>query len=422
MIMWILALALVAVTAYVGYRQGAIRAAISFIGLLLGAILALPLAGVFEFPFRFIHVHPIVPKFLSPLIAFLVVAFVFKALAAFVHRKADYHYRYNVPDAHRAFWERLNQRVGACVGVLNGVVYFFVLSLLIAVAGYSLVQIGGAESGSKVLSAVAKAAEDLQSTKMDKVVAPFNPAPPKYFQTSDILGLLYHNRPLVDRAENYPVFAAMADRPMFQAMGSDAEVQQVVHSPSTLEELLANPKIHEAITNAELYTEFTSVDMADLRTYLETGASPKFATERILGRWGYDLASTLNLNKALKPDVVFSTWVRLRAELTERFNGTVFTAFYNNKAALKLSPRLEGKGTPFLPGLRLPNGQTNMIAKWLTTNASYSALGKWSGAAPDYLVTLGNKNGTATSEAKLENNRLSFQFEEKALSFVKLPD
>jgi hypothetical protein len=66
--------------------------------------------------------------------------------------------------------------------------------------------------------------------------------------------------------------------------------------------------------------------------------------------------------------------------------------------------------------------QTNYIALWLTTNATYSANGKWSGSAPNYLVTLGNKNGTKTSEAVLDGNSLSFQFEGKALAFTRLSD
>jgi len=42
MIAWIVAVLIVGVVALVGYYQGALRAAFSFIGLLLGAMLAMP--------------------------------------------------------------------------------------------------------------------------------------------------------------------------------------------------------------------------------------------------------------------------------------------------------------------------------------------------------------------------------------------
>jgi hypothetical protein len=100
-------------------------------------------------------------------------------------------------------------------------------------------------------------------------------------------------------------------------------------------------------------------------------------------------------------------------------------AFHDNAAKFLLVTNMEGKATPYEPrAVRLPNGQvrTNFFARWFTTNAIYSATGKWSGSAPNYLVTLGNKSGTATSEGKLEDGRLSFQFEGKAILFTRLPD
>src|SRR5690242_7819649 len=113
MIMWIAAIVLMALMVSIGYRQGAIRAAFTFLGILLAAILALPLAPAFNFIFNFIHVHPSVPPFITPVIAFLIVSIAFSIAGAFVFRKVDYHYRYHVSDAYRAYWERMHRRVGA---------------------------------------------------------------------------------------------------------------------------------------------------------------------------------------------------------------------------------------------------------------------------------------------------------------------
>lgn len=422
MIMWIVAIVLVALTAAMGYRQGAVRAAISAAGLIVAAILAMPLAPTFQFVFNFIHVHPVVEKFIAPLIAFVVVSIVFKIIGAFVHKKVEYHYRYHATDAHRAFWERMHRRVGACVGALNGLIYFFIFAIYIYVAGYFAIQTGGDESGNKVLSFVAKSAQDMKDTSMDKVVAPFNPAPPKYFETSDLLGMLYHNRGLRERLYNYPVFAAMAERPLFREMGADKGLQASIEGGAKLSELLENPKVQEVVTNTELYSEFMAVDIADLRQYLETGVSPKFSEEKILGRWAFDIDSTLQANKRRNNDIGASQWTRLQRELQDRFKGSELTTFFDNKAALVLSPGIEGKTSPMVPRGVLPNRQTNYVALWLNTNATFSASGKWSGAAPNYLITLGNKNGSATSEAKVANNRVAFKFEGNDVVYEKIPD
>ncbi len=427
MIMWIAAILLVAMTVSMGYRQGAIRVAISLVGLMVAAMLALPLAPMFNFIFNFVEVHPLVPQFITPVIAFFAVSWVFVAIGAFAFRKVDYHYRYNVSDAHRAFWERMHRRLGACLGALNGVVYFLVFALFVNVAGYFTVQVGGADSGSKVMSFVTKAAEDLQTTDMHQVVAPFNPAPAKYFEVSDLLGLLYQNRQLKDRLEHYPVFAAMAERPVFNAMGNDPELQKKIEGQSSLAELLENPHVQEVVTNMDIVNELLAVDLKDLRQYLETGVSPKFAEEKILGRWTYDLHESLKANRRARSDVSAPAWFRLKRELTERLDGATFTAFHNNKANLKLSAKMEGKASPVIarPASVLPtNRQTNYLAAWLGTNASYSAAGKWSGTAPNYLVSLGNKNGSATSQAKMDatGQRMTFRFEDKEVSFERVQD
>lgn len=430
MIMWIAALVLVTVTAIIGYRLGAIQAVFTFIGLMAASISAIPLGPLFSWVFRLVgYKEPVVAQFGGPIIAFFVVWLAFKALATFVHRKVDYHYRYNRADAERAVWEVMHRRLGACVGALNGVVYFIVFAVIIAVFGYFTIQTGGGESGSRVLSFLGDAAEDLQSTHMDKVVAPFNPAGERYMDAADIAGLLYHNRSLLDRLERYPVFAAMAEEPIYGDLGKDRDLQAMLKGQSNLGEILANPKLREVISNSDLVTKVIELDYKDLKNYLETGVSQKYEQERILGRWSYDQSATLQLNKELSPEVGASTWFRVRNELIERFDNSAFSAFCDNKAKLVLAANMEGRSSPLIPvpvpppvGVAGATWRTNYFPKWFNTNPVYSATGKWSGAAPNYVVTLGNRSGTASAEARLQDDRLSFQFQGKALAFLRQPD
>jgi hypothetical protein len=195
---------------------------------------------------------------------------------------------------------------------------------------------------------------------------------------------------------------------------------------------MANPKVQEVISNTPagstpLNKTVMELDFKDLSKYLETGVSEKFGQEKLLGHWGYDENATLQLNKKLKPDVGAAVWFRMKNELTDRFDNAVFTAFYDKKAKLSLAANKDGKASPLRaipPPATAPRGTpTNYVALWANTNALYSSAGKWSENGPNYFVTLGNpKNGTATSEAKLERDRLTFQFGGGALAFRKLPD
>ena len=430
MIMWIAALLLVAVTVAVGYRQGAIRAAFSFVGLLVAAVLAIPFGPMFAWVFPLIGFkNPLAPKFGAPVIAFFAISLVFKGLAAFVHRKMEYSYRYNRDDASRAVWEVLMKRLGACVGALNGLVYFVVFALIVSVFGYTTIQIGGNEGGentSKVIGFLGKSADDLKATQMDKVVAPFNPAPTNYFDTADTLGLLYHNRGLVDRVGNYPLFAAMAQQPIYKTLGTDKELQTLIKNKGSFDEIMANATVSEVVSNTDLVKIVLDMDVLDFKEFLETGVSPKFSQEKLLGRWRYDLQESIRLNKALKPDVAASTWFRVKNELVERFDDSVFTAFHDNTAKFLIATNADGKASPMynLPPVRLPNGRvvTNSAPRWATTNAIGSATGKWSGSAPNYLITLNSRAGAATVEGTLEKDSLSFQVAGKALAFKRVAD
>src|SRR5687768_11089897 len=142
MIMWIAALVLVAACVALGYRSGATRTACTVSGLIAGAILAMPVAPMFHwvFPLFGYENNPLAPKFVAPILAFIAVTLVFKAIAAVIHRKIEYHYRYHRQDAERAVWEVMHRRVGACIGAMNGAVYFVVFAIIVAAFGHYTIQ------------------------------------------------------------------------------------------------------------------------------------------------------------------------------------------------------------------------------------------------------------------------------------------
>src|ERR1700731_2598466 len=124
MTIWILSVLLLASLAGIGYRQGAIRVGISLVGIIVGAIVAVPLGhlvarllGLFGLK------DPLLLWALGPLVAFIVVSIIFKSAAAAAHHKVDMHYKYHAGDLRTALWERLNRRLGLGLALVNGLAY-----------------------------------------------------------------------------------------------------------------------------------------------------------------------------------------------------------------------------------------------------------------------------------------------------------
>src|SRR5436190_1599238 len=117
MTVWIIALILLACTGIVGYYQGAIRAAFSFVGLLVAALFATPLGSILKSMLPIFGLkNPFYIEFLSPILGFLIILIIFKVAALAVHKKVEGWYKYKANDMQRMLFERMNTRVGAPMG------------------------------------------------------------------------------------------------------------------------------------------------------------------------------------------------------------------------------------------------------------------------------------------------------------------
>src|SRR5688572_273077 len=132
MTIWLLAILLLTCSVAFGYQQGAIRSGITFFGIILAAMLA-GLAGKIFKPLMglFGVANPIWLWVLPPLLGFILVMILVKIGAFFVHQKVDVFYKYKAGDLRLSLFERLNDRIGACIGVLNGVAYLVIITFII---------------------------------------------------------------------------------------------------------------------------------------------------------------------------------------------------------------------------------------------------------------------------------------------------
>ena len=142
MTIWILALLLLAAGAGMGLRQGAIRVAISFVGIIISSLLAWPLSGIFRplLPHLGIH-NPVAIWLLPPFLVFIILLSAFKSLGLLVHHKVNVYYKYKADDLRRILWERVNKRLGLCLGLLNGLAYLVLISFVIYDFSYWTVQV-----------------------------------------------------------------------------------------------------------------------------------------------------------------------------------------------------------------------------------------------------------------------------------------
>jgi hypothetical protein len=186
-------------------------------------------------------------------------------------------------------------RVGLCVGLLNGAFYFFLLMLPIYIAGYFTTQVAqGAQDPSSIQN-LTKLRQEMQNMKVDHVLAGYDPTPKQVYKASDILGLVAHNPLLESRLAHYPPFLAIGERPEFQELGKDVQLQQMIQSQASVGEILKYPKVQALVTNAAIAQELTQTvgpDLDDLNEYLKTGHSPKYDAQPILGVWKIDRDAT----------------------------------------------------------------------------------------------------------------------------------
>lgn len=343
MIAWILGIVVVGLVALAGYYQGALRAAISFVGLVLASILASPLAGPMKSLLSLVGLkHPAVQAIVAPVAVFIVVVAIFKIVAAQMHKKIDTYYKYKVSDTQRGLFERVNQRLGVAVGVANGVIYFFALTVLFYSLGYFTVQVEAAQNSPLTTRALNAFARDLESSGMAKAAAPFMPSSGAYFDAADVVGDLYHTPLLQSRVAQYPAFLSLAERQEFKNMAGDVTFQEQawLRQPRPrFSELINHERMRPIAKDPGMFGTMWSLakpDVADLKTYLETGQSPKYGHEKILGRWEFDYRESFARARKAKPLMTLQE-IRAARKVMGALNNSVFTALIDHKAIFKVA-------------------------------------------------------------------------------------
>ena len=245
--------------------------------------------------------HPLWIQVAPYIIVFALLALVIYGIGFAIHHKLAMIYKYQRDDYSRMKWERMNSHVGLAIGLVIAVMMFFVVARVAYVGGYLTAQVAEDKNNPFWINFLSTAREDMRETGLDKAVAALDKTSPKFYDMADIVGLIYHNPALQSRLANYPYFLAMGQRPEFQELGSDKDYQDLIFTRQSFGKIINHPNTQRLLANQELLAEAKGVDLEDFQTFLETGKSPNYDDEPILGRWILDKETTLTQVRKTRP-------------------------------------------------------------------------------------------------------------------------
>lgn len=345
MTIWLIGGVLVAIAALLGFFLGAIRAAVSLVGVIASAALAKLVGGWVSGLVPMIGFkNPVWMFYLPPLLGFVIASIVFLILALVVHHLVQRRFRNNTDEYSYQRWDRLNRRCGAAVGAAIGLVWLVLVGIVAYVPGYLVAQLADTEEGSTPLRLANSITHDLDGTGLQRLVERYNPASADHFLAADILGMIYHNPAIHSRLASYPPFLGLAEKKEIGDLGRDPEINSLVQSKAGLSQILEHPKIVAVTDNPDLVNELLGLDFADLSAYLRTGVSGKYKDEHILGRWRLNVRRSIGEMKLVPsdklPGVEFNL---LRKALNVYLDDMMLGFTTDNKALVKVKAKDEQK-------------------------------------------------------------------------------
>jgi hypothetical protein len=338
MLIWVVAVVLVGGFGLLGHQAGAIRWGVGFIGAALGLALAGVASGPVASGLAMMGVKDYIDLALLPgVIVFALLTLVFLGIGVAAHRPVDLHFKYHSDEPTRAAFERTNQAIGLFVGLISGICVFFSVGNYVYRQGYLVTQVTSDNGEATPVRYIAQLRTEMESTGWARTFAAMDNSPAKYYEISDILGILHANPLVQGRAENYPPFLALGSQQEFAEIGTDAEFLKLIQGKPALAAVMNHPKALAVITSPTLRETFSKVDLKDFRKYLETGISPRYEDEKILGRWRMDPGTVLTQLKRDRLNLSPAEMRTIRAAVTPILTGATLVAYTDGRFAIKIA-------------------------------------------------------------------------------------
>jgi hypothetical protein len=387
---WILVLLFIGAGIGMGLRLGAIPTTFSF----LWIVLATSLAGLVGKLFRLLLPHvgfedPTLVWVVAPISGFFLLYVVFMAVGFEVHRRTYVFYKYKAGDLRLALWERLNMRLGACMGVLNGTAWLVLVSFVIFNFTYWTAQIAPSDNETRTTRIINGLGQGLESTGLNKAARAVGSLPDSFYQTANFAGLLAQNPALSQRLANYPAFLSVAERDDVQQIAQDGGLADAWKQGQPMGQILNSPQVKTILKDTNLTDTVWSIiltNMDDLTNYLLTGESPKYDSEKIIGRWNFTVVPSLAALRDANPKINAKEMKELRAVWTQEFANTTLVAGTDGGIFLKNVPDF----TQHPPAIQTWDGQ-------------------WSGDDSPYDISLNVSGQTVSGTATTDGLRLTIK-------------
>lgn len=401
---WILTLIVLASGVGLGLRLGIIPTTFSFVGIVMGTMCSGLLGKLFK-PLIF-HMgfqdEPVLVWAVAPIVGFFFVYAIIMAVGFEIHRRVGVYYRYKAGDLRLALWERLNLRLGGCMGVLVGTCWLILISFFIFNLSYWTAQIAPSENEREMTRLVNDLGQGLQNTGLDKAARAVGSVPDTFYKTANFAGFLAQNPRITSRLGTYPAFLSVAERDDIQSLAQDTTLSDELNSGAPMGEILNEPQVQSILKNTNLISTVWAIvqtNMDDMTNYLMTGKSPKFDSEKIVGRWSFDLIPALAAFREAHPKIRPNEMREIRALWSQVFATTTFIAGTDGQAFLKNVPDFQSR----------PPGST--LDTWK---------GQWSEGDEGYDLSLDFNGHTEVATASTDGLRLTLKMGKQVFVFNRL--
>jgi hypothetical protein len=276
---------------------------------------------------------------------------------------------------------------------------------VIYAASYWTIQISSADSESRMIRFLNTLGKDLERTGLSKVARVVDRLPSSFYDAADVAGTLYHTPQLEARLALYPGFLSLGERQEFQALGNDAAFRGLWQKQGSLMEMLRNPQVSAILKNPELLKITRAVvepNLQDLNIFFTTGESPKFSSEKIVGRWRYDLNGAVGTLRKLQPNMTSTRMAEWKRWMAASFGNASFVATPEQEVVIKNLPSLKAT-----PGAAPPPAQLHTWA------------GQWKNAGSRYDITVKVDGRTEQTAVEIQGDRLSLTLEGIAMAFLR---
>lgn len=343
--------------------------------------------------------NPLLNWVLPAVIIYAISAVIFIIIAQVVYTKVLVFYKYKMPDERRVSWERMDRGVGIPMGVAVGATLLIELGVLIHAVGYWTVQIEASspEENPPLVKVFNPLKKGLHSSGLEPMVLSMDPCPDLFYDIADTVGVVYNNKDTKLRLTTYPGTLTLAEQDAFKAISADEGIQAAIDGQKNFEAMISGPLLADGILyNPSMRTTLFNLDWKDLRAYLETGESPQYKGEKLLGKWNMFVAGTrVRINDHFADDDSRAIYAleQIRRQFPIIVRELQFLAGGGGAAMLKGRVTSIGDVTSLVEGkpLQKPSGKAPDEAVIILS-------GTWESTDGKYTVTWEGDNGSGECE------------------------